>query len=253
LKIITHYGEFTGYNVRNFSKLIGKDVIVAHQLLKNDIDHHEYWLVTDPCITAKPLTGPASWMEWNSSTKQMDSGEIAFQYVQLGELKSNIAPDPFPASEFARRTKVFTVSREYETEMVRLLHAAGNLKYRHLWQEGVHKVIELNHWLPRVGMRSRFMHENRESVVRASSYQFGPSRIEFSEIDEGTQDLDYFTIDLLTEGRCRLTVDHYRVQGLLGGLVFDLVHKRKLEEGYRNGLERIEGVLSEVPGYAPAE
>ena len=46
LKVITHYGEFTGYSVKNFSKLIGKDVIVAHQLLKNDIDQHEYWLVT---------------------------------------------------------------------------------------------------------------------------------------------------------------------------------------------------------------
>src|ERR671916_129266 len=29
LKVVTHYGEFTGYNVKNFSKLIGKDVIVA--------------------------------------------------------------------------------------------------------------------------------------------------------------------------------------------------------------------------------
>ena len=46
LKVITHYGEFAGYRIQNFSKLIGKDVIVAHQLLKNDIpaarilDHH---------------------------------------------------------------------------------------------------------------------------------------------------------------------------------------------------------------------
>ena len=46
LKVITHYGEFTGYNVKNFSKLIGKDIIVAHQLLKNDIEQHEYWLIT---------------------------------------------------------------------------------------------------------------------------------------------------------------------------------------------------------------
>src|ERR1044071_490157 len=46
LKVVTHYGEFTGYNVKNFSKLIGKDVIVAHQLLKNEIEQHEYWLVT---------------------------------------------------------------------------------------------------------------------------------------------------------------------------------------------------------------
>lgn len=26
LKVITHYGEFTGYNVKQFSKLIGKDL-----------------------------------------------------------------------------------------------------------------------------------------------------------------------------------------------------------------------------------
>ncbi|HEU5292786.1 MAG TPA: DUF2652 domain-containing protein, partial [Cyclobacteriaceae bacterium] len=28
LKVISHYGEFTGYQVKNFNKLIGKDVIV---------------------------------------------------------------------------------------------------------------------------------------------------------------------------------------------------------------------------------
>src|ERR1041384_5669469 len=61
LKIITHYGEFTGYNVRNFSKLIGKDVIVAHQLLKNDIDHHEYWLVTNGLMENKTPAGLPQW------------------------------------------------------------------------------------------------------------------------------------------------------------------------------------------------
>src|SRR5688500_16984597 len=34
LKIVTHYGEFAGYNVKNFHKLIGKDITIAHQLLK---------------------------------------------------------------------------------------------------------------------------------------------------------------------------------------------------------------------------
>jgi hypothetical protein len=54
LKVISHYGEFTGYNVKNFSKLIGKDIIVAHQLLKNDIREHEYWLVTNDLLPGKP-------------------------------------------------------------------------------------------------------------------------------------------------------------------------------------------------------
>lgn len=56
LKIITHYGEFSTYEVKNYSQLIGKDVIVAHQLLKNEIDLHEYWLVTSDLFDLK-LTG----------------------------------------------------------------------------------------------------------------------------------------------------------------------------------------------------
>ena len=55
LKVITHYGEFTGYNVKTFNKLIGKDVIVAHQLLKNEIEQHEYWLVTNDLLQNSPL------------------------------------------------------------------------------------------------------------------------------------------------------------------------------------------------------
>ena len=55
LKVITHYGEFTGYNVKNFNKLIGKDIIVAHQLLKNDIEQHEYWLITNNVSQQPPV------------------------------------------------------------------------------------------------------------------------------------------------------------------------------------------------------
>jgi len=40
LKVITHYGEFTGYKVKKFYKLIGNDVIIAHQLLKNNSDEN---------------------------------------------------------------------------------------------------------------------------------------------------------------------------------------------------------------------
>src|SRR5688572_29395887 len=90
LKIITHYGEFTGYNVKNFSKLIGKDIIVAHQLLKNDIDQHEYWLVTDGLGGDKISDDLPAKLNWNKSSKQTETGTIPFQYTQLSHLKNQI-------------------------------------------------------------------------------------------------------------------------------------------------------------------
>src|SRR5687767_2052538 len=88
LKVITHYGEFTGYTVKNFSKLIGKDVIVAHQLLKNDIEQHEYWLVTDMLINDdEKRTDLPEWIHWNSSVRETETGGIPFRYTPLSELK----------------------------------------------------------------------------------------------------------------------------------------------------------------------
>ena len=91
LKVITHYGEFTGYNVRSFNKLIGKDIIIAHQLLKNDIEQHEYWLVTKSLLQDNRPAGFEQWMNWNSSSQQTGSGEISFHYTQLGQLKNEIS------------------------------------------------------------------------------------------------------------------------------------------------------------------
>ncbi|MDB5198517.1 MAG: hypothetical protein JWO92_480 [Chitinophagaceae bacterium] len=86
LKVITHYGEFKEYKIRNFRKLIGKDIIIAHQLLKNNISNHEYWLITNSLSENTPnIIKP--WMQWNKGIKQVNQTEISFHFVQLWPLK----------------------------------------------------------------------------------------------------------------------------------------------------------------------
>jgi hypothetical protein len=88
LKVITHYGEFTEYRIKHFLQLIGKDVIIAHRLLKNDIPQHEYWLITNNLSGGKTpeIFTPA--INWYSGSKQVDNDEISFHFAQLGHLKS---------------------------------------------------------------------------------------------------------------------------------------------------------------------
>lgn len=89
LKVVTHYGEFTEYKIKDYLKLIGKDVIVAHQLLKNDIPQHEYWLITNDLSKGKMPRKFTPTMKWDHGTKQLDDNEISFHFAQLGYLKSN--------------------------------------------------------------------------------------------------------------------------------------------------------------------
>src|SRR5262245_3582254 len=113
LKIITHYGEFTNYSVKSFEKLIGKDVIVAHQLLKNDIDQHEYWLVTTDLLRDGPPAELPPWIQWHPGVKRTESGDVEFRYALLSELRRTLEPRPLRDLGLPRRTRMFSASREY--------------------------------------------------------------------------------------------------------------------------------------------
>jgi len=148
LKVITHYGEFTSYNVKQFKKLIGKDVIVAHQLLKNDINQNEYWLVTENLLQNRPPAELERWMEWNISAKQTENGEVTFHYTQLGPLKNEIAPQLSPDLELSSKVKMLSVSRDYDVHVKTLCYTVVHFEFRHLWQTGLKTIDEVEHFSP---------------------------------------------------------------------------------------------------------
>jgi len=246
LKIVTHYGEFTGYNVKNFNKLIGKDVIVAHQLLKNDIDQHEYWLVTKNLLPGNSPADFTNWMKWNNSAKQTENGEVTFHYTQLGPLRNNIKPEPLPQPDLSQKIKVVSVSREYETDIITLFHAAGDFNYRSQWQEGVKKVEEISHFLPRVGMRSRFTMGNGETIIHATSYSYHPEKLSFSETDETAGGIKYFYLEKTGDHKTKLTLDIYLDKNKVNLLLFNLFTKKKIQRSFNQSLLNLEKVVKEI-------
>lgn len=246
LKVITHYGEFTGYNVKNFSKLIGKDVIVAHQLLKNDIDQHEYWLVTKNLVKGNPPAGLAEWMKWNSSAKHTENGDITFHYTQLTHLKQRIEPEPFPEPELSKKAKVLSVSKEYDTDIVTLLHATGDFNYRGQWLEGIKAAESIDHFLPRVGMRSRVTTEDGEAIVYASSYAYRPDKIEFSETNEKDKSVTYYTLETKSDNKIKLTLDYYLQKDIVRQLIFKLTQKKKMEDNIQKSLQNLAAVVKQI-------
>lgn len=253
LKVITHYGEFTSYNVKNFNKLLGKDIIVAHQLLKNDIEQHEYWLVTNSLAPDKQPDGFAQWMTWNSSTKQTESGEIPYHYTQLSQLKSELRPDSFPALSLTEKIKMISVSKEYATDMITLFHAVGDFNFRSRWQKDIKKVEEINHFLPRVGMRTRFVSENGRVTVYASSYFYHPERIEFSETHEKKKSTTYFTLEKISRDQTKLTIDFYLPKNFLSPTLFRLTKQKKMEESLQHSLSNLVELVREMPSFAMDE
>src|SRR3990170_1752575 len=245
LKIITHYGEFTGYNVKNFNKLIGKDIIIAHQLLKNDIDLHEYWLVTKNLLQDHP-PGFKQWMQWNLSIKQTESGEIPFHYTQLSQLKKEIQPELFPGLHLDQKRKMFSLTKEYDTDILTLFHATGDFNYRNRWQEEVKAIEMVSHYLPRIGTKCRYLLDNGQSVIYASSYSYHPDRIEFSETNENEKNTVYYTLEKISADKTRLSIDFYIKKSFVSEFLFKLIKKKKTEECFNKSLHNLEALLTEI-------
>ena len=229
LKVITHYGEFAEYQVKNFNKLIGKDVILAHQLLKNDINLHEYWLVTDDLLSDEKLPDTGENSSWVHGQKTAEDNRIHFCYTQLGYLKRGIAIDPPSKPDLNDRTSVFTLTQEYATDIITLLHGAADFTNRNQWMQGVKRVEIQNHFLPRIGMRCTMWLENGTTSVLANHYLFHENEIEFSEVDEPTGHLYYYKLVKLSDHKTRLTLNLYVNGGQIAGILFKIGPQRKLQ------------------------
>ncbi|SDF58361.1 DUF2652 domain-containing protein [Chitinophaga filiformis] len=248
LKVITHYGEFTTYNVKNFSKLIGKDVIVAHQLLKNDIAQHEYWLVTDNLLQDTPPTGLATWMKWDASAKQTETGEIPFHYTQLSQLREELPPEPDPQLELSDKVKVVSVFKDYDVDIKTLCFTVVHFEFRHQWQIGLKEVNEVEHFLPGVGSRHQHVMENGQKIMMfTSSFYYNPEeKILFSETDEKRKSSTYYTITKAPDGRSRLILDIYIPKNPVRQLLFNLFERNALQANLRESLNRLEPIVKEM-------
>lgn len=240
LKVVTHYGEFTGYRVKHFNKLIGKDVIVVHQLLKNEIQPHEYWLVTRSLL-ADDKPSLAEWMEWNEGVRETDNGTVPFRYTMLSPLKTRVLARPIPPPDFKTLYKVASVTQDYNTDIIRLFHATGDFNNRHLWKEGISRVEEVAHFLPRVGMRCRCILDTGETLNYTSSYyQYQVDRIEFCETEDRKKHITHFLLEKIDDNLSRLTLEVYFPRNLRGTLSL-LTGRRKVQRDLGQSAKNLVG------------
>jgi hypothetical protein len=95
LKFVIHFGQIKEIKVAQFVKATGTDMIVAHRLLKNDIDSHEYILMTVPCCDAVGHSDAQPPLAWKKSSHTYDViGQVDYDFATLTDYKARIPPPP---------------------------------------------------------------------------------------------------------------------------------------------------------------
>jgi len=91
LKIIIHYGYISTANIKGRTKLLGQDVIIAHKLLKNNVDECNYVLLTDKYVAKiKDKTKLRELFHWDELRTGKEDyeyiGEVCYHYITLEEM-----------------------------------------------------------------------------------------------------------------------------------------------------------------------
>lgn len=93
LKFVVHHGPLAEIKVGRFVKQSGKDMIVAHRLLKNSINNNEYLLMTEKLLEH---AGPSETdeMHWSSSSEEYSSiGKVDYRFALLNDARKK-CPEP---------------------------------------------------------------------------------------------------------------------------------------------------------------
>ncbi len=90
LKLFVHHGEYVMTNMRGKQELSGKDVIIAHRIMKNDVKEktgvRAYALFTESAVSALDLTHMQTEMIAHSETYD-HIGEIKMYVYDLNKAK----------------------------------------------------------------------------------------------------------------------------------------------------------------------
>ncbi|MBO3699096.1 DUF2652 domain-containing protein [Roseivirga sp. E12] len=175
LKFIIHYGDISTNQVKSISKLFGKDLIVAHRLMKNDISLREYVLITnqvlDECSTWVDIEQVA-WDKPTMGNENYDFGNVKYCYIALQALKSHV-PEP-TIEDFAlpKAHKVLSVESVINAPMDVVFDVISDTHSKHLWLLDVKASDRTNGNITKNGSTHRCVMNGDESDPFLTSHSF---------------------------------------------------------------------------------
>jgi carbon monoxide dehydrogenase subunit G len=243
LKIIAHFGEVAGYAVRSHRKLFGKDVIVLHRLLKNNLNKKEYALLTDQLVKGAETTAQLpDWFSPEDAKEEYDVGEISFKVADLTQLKNQL-PEP-GAENFisASNTKtVFTEEEIINAPAQNVFGAIFDLTQRPKWMDGVQNIEMITKDLiNRVGTMHRCVVSKRNNPVMVTEYAtIGEGTAELVEMDKKGIAGCRFKVEAISDSESKLNIDMLVKNNPLVLTFFNLFMKKNTQNKIRRSIENL--------------
>ena len=234
IKFVAHYGEVAENKVKDRFVLFGKEVIVAHRLLKNNIDPNAYSLFShnllDACATWKNLPQEA-WSEVVHTEEIYDFGKAKYCYVELESLLEQV-PDPKPVdySIPGATHKLFEINQLVEAPIDLAFNVLSDYSFRQEFFEGIIDYDMLNHKITQNGSTHRCVIKRKESdpFFISHDYSFGKNKTTFVESSHKDKFTSIYTLTAVEKNLTRLEMTAFTKPSFFNRMLFNLFIKKKI-------------------------
>jgi len=135
LKVVGHWGEFAAYAIKNKVKVIGKDVILVHRLLKNSLEPSEYLLVSTDLLKKWDVADDAPGFEPHEESYPV-LGAVSLRFLNLEPFIQAVLdappPAPLPSLPGIIREEV-----DIEAPMEKVVGYLADLEHMPEWVHGL--------------------------------------------------------------------------------------------------------------------
>ena len=226
LKFIIHYGDVAIKEVKDFLKLFGKDVIVAHRLMKNDVPHNEYALFSHDLLNACSAwveLKQAAWSTPENGTGSYDFGTIDYCYLSLEELKKHIPPPAAQNFISDKADQVYdTFERVIAAPLETVFSVLTDLGFRGEWIPFLKGVEDVNHGIAQQGSSHRCVVDGGDGDLFFVSHNFDIKKdlITFMETEPHHKVNVLYTLRRIGKGVTRLERINYSKNGWLNKIKY---------------------------------
>lgn len=234
IKFVAHYGEVAENHVKERFVLFGKEVIVAHRLLKNKVPFDSYGLFShgliDSCETWEHLPS-IDFSEVVSIEEEYDFGKANYSYIDLSSLKDEIKEPQVEDYNLKGATeKIFRIQQKIEAPIDFTFNVLSDYSIRHIFSDGLVDSDMLNHKITQHGSTHRCVIQRNDSDPQFVShdYTFSNNKVTFMETSENNKLTTFYTLTSTKENNTLIQIDAFTPPNFFRRILLNLFFKKRI-------------------------
>ncbi len=236
LKIVVHAGVASTMQVKDHRKFIGKDIIVAHRLLKNTVPDREYLLVTQATLARQASVDDQMNTFLSGITVYDDLGNIEYRYKSLACYLPDVHVEPPVPMALKDPVKMIQLTQHICAPADAVFQMLIDLPGRMKWIEGI-KSIEFRDQQPNhVGKIHRCVRDGNDPEVVTSNVKVDSESMELWETDLKMMGACRFLLNRMPGDATDISVEFFVRGNFFVRLLFKALVERKLRATFGKSL-----------------